>query len=68
MRMGPMYSSPRVGLLPNLTGWLRGIFPWSEDKMRGVEWLNVCPPCAEDVAKFIAHKKKPMLGDEDLIG
>ena len=28
----------------------------------------MCPSCSVEVAKFIAHRRTPMLGDEDLIG
>lgn len=65
------YSRDGFALTPCLIGWFRAVFPWSPKSFMAAsppEWLNLCPACAEEVAKFIAHRRKPMLSDEDLIG
>jgi hypothetical protein len=57
-------------LEPNTTGWMRSDFPYRVPRSGLVldesQWL--CPRDAEEVAKFIAHRRVPMLSDEDLIG
>lgn len=71
MIIGMLHMRSVTGLLPKTDGWMRMFFPWSDEKagqacLLECSWL--CPPCGTEVAKFIAHRKMPMLGDEDLIG
>lgn len=74
MVIGTSYSRFGFGLTPDPGGWMRIFFPWPTLKQQaaGVMSLQetqlICPPCGSEVAKFIAHRREPMLGDEDLIG
>ncbi len=57
-------------LTPNTAGWMRSCFPWPAETsfIKALEWQWLCPKDAIEVAKFVAHRRVPMLGDEDLIG
>lgn len=66
----PMRSFTRLGfaLTPDPVGWMRVTFPMSslKDMLEGAltaadrECQLICPPCAGEVAKFIAHRRQPM--------
>lgn len=61
--VGMLPNYLQKGLVPNTAGWGRSFFPWPERMSEGLavhesQWT--CPPCAVEVAKFIAHRRQPM--------
>lgn len=61
--------------MPDPNGWMHIMFPFPALKLRLEGTIDLfreaqllCPPCGVEVAKFIAHRRAPMIDDEDLIG
>ena len=69
LELRPAYHMNAMQEQPNLAGWMRIVYPWSEisDACVRVEWANICPPCGKRTADFIAHIQHPELHDEDLL-
>lgn len=68
------FTSHGWRLTPDAEGWMYVMFPFPSLAARENAWNYMreaqlmCPSCGVEVAKFIAHRRTPMLGDEDLIG
>ncbi len=57
-------------LQPDTNGWMRSFFPWKDSNFQSaaiVECSWLCPHCGTETMKFIAHRRVPMLDDEDLL-
>lgn len=69
-RPGRSATSHRMALVPQMDGWMRIFFPWPKNSNHGPimesQWL--CVGCGTEIAKFIAHRRTPMIDDEDLTG
>lgn len=72
--VAPCWSRNGRALTPDAGGWMHVLFPFPTLAQRSDAWnfmseaRLICPPCAGEVAKFIAHRRVPMLSDEDTIG
>jgi hypothetical protein len=54
-------------MIPDASGWMRSFFPW-KDPPEGARWPEeqwICPKDAAEVAKFITHRRQPMVDDFD---